>query len=68
MPLEPGPPGSEAFKHNIETEMAAGKKRAQAVAIAYRESGERKDTAARLDAILHDCERLDARMDALAHK
>lgn len=30
----------EAFKHNVETEMSAGKPQKQAVAIAYEEAGE----------------------------
>lgn len=41
MPLEHGAPSSAAFKRNIETEVAAGKPQKQAVAIAYRMSGER---------------------------
>lgn len=68
MPLEKGPPGSLEFKHNIETEMAAGKPQSQAVAIAYRQSGEKHDTASRLDAILKDCERLHDRMDAMSRR
>jgi len=43
MPLEKAAPGTEGFKKNIETEIAAGKPQKQAVAIAYRMSGERKD-------------------------
>ena len=35
MPLKSGPPGSAAFKHNIATEIEAGKPQKQAVAIAY---------------------------------
>lgn len=43
MPLVKGAkPGSPGFKRNIETEIKAGKKQSQAVAIAYSESGERK--------------------------
>jgi hypothetical protein len=43
MPLETGPVGSAAFKHNIATEVKAGKPQKQAVAIAYRTAGERND-------------------------
>ena len=35
MPLESGPVGSPAFKENIKTELASGKERSQALAIAY---------------------------------
>lgn len=43
MPLNKGAkPGSKGFKENIKTEIAAGKKPKQAVAIAYSESGEKK--------------------------
>ena len=43
MPLKKGAkPGSKGFKENIKTEIAAGKKQSQAVAIAYSESGEKK--------------------------
>lgn len=66
MPLQKGPVGSPEFKHNIETEMKAGKPQKQAVAIAYRTAGEKQDAAARLDAILEDCGRLDARLDVIA--
>jgi hypothetical protein len=39
MPLKKGAkPGSLGFKNNIRTEIAAGKKPSQAVAIAYSES------------------------------
>ena len=39
MPLNKGAkPGSKGFKQNIKTEMSAGKKKSQAVAIAYSES------------------------------
>jgi hypothetical protein len=69
MPLESGPPGSAEFKHNVETEMAAGKPQKQAVAIAYSKSGERHDMleidSAKLDALLTACDALGARMDAL---
>jgi hypothetical protein len=41
MPLESGPEGSSAFEHNIKTEIAAGKPRKQAVAIAYHKAGEK---------------------------
>lgn len=41
MPLEPGK-SKAAFKHNVETEIKAGKPQKQAVAIAYRESGEKR--------------------------
>jgi len=39
MPLEKGK-SKEAFSHNVETEVKAGKPQKQAVAIAYREAGE----------------------------
>jgi hypothetical protein len=43
MPLNKGAkPGSKGFKQNIKTEMAAGKKKSQAVAIAYSESRKSK--------------------------
>lgn len=39
MPLKKGAkPGSKGFKDNIKTEMNAGKKQSQAVAIAYSEA------------------------------
>lgn len=66
MPLENGPVGSPEFKHNIETEMKAGKPQKQAVAIAYRQAGEKQDTASRLDAILNDCKALHHRLDTAA--
>jgi len=44
MPLKKGAkPGSKGFKDNIKAEIAAGKPQKQAVAIAYSESGERKN-------------------------
>ena len=43
MPLESGPPGSASFRHNVKTEVAAGKPQKQAVAIAYSKSGEKHD-------------------------
>ena len=43
MPLEKAAPGTEGFKNNIETEIAAGKPQKQAIAIAYRMSGEKRD-------------------------
>lgn len=43
MPLVKGAkPGSKGFKNNIETEVKAGKKQSQAVAIAYSEACEKK--------------------------
>ena len=68
MPLEKGAPGSAAFKHNIETEMNAGKSQKQAVAIAYSQAGERHDgghDTARLDALLDQCTSMADRVDAL---
>lgn len=44
MPLETGK-SKGAFKHNIETEMKAGKPQKQAVAIAYAEKRRGKDAA-----------------------
>lgn len=41
MPLTKGS-SRAAFSHNVKTEMAAGKPQTQAVAIAYREAGEKK--------------------------
>ena len=43
MPLEKAPVGSPGFSRNVETEVKAGKPVPQAVAIAYRMSGERSD-------------------------
>ncbi len=44
MPLKKGAkPGSKGFKDNIRTEMSAGKKQKQAVAIAYSESRQNKN-------------------------
>lgn len=43
MPLHEGAkPGSKGFGENIKTEMEHGKPQKQAVAIAYRESGEKR--------------------------
>jgi len=48
MPLQKGArPGSAGFKSNIKAELAAGKPRRQALAIAYSESGERKRKVAK---------------------
>ena len=55
MPLEGGTVGSAAFKHNIKTEIAAGKSQKQAVAIAYQMAGERRG-----DVLALDCAKLDA--------
>ena len=50
MPLESGK-SKAAFSHNVATEMNAGKKQSQAVAIAYsKQRGDSMD--AKLDAIL----------------
>lgn len=43
MPLEKGK-SEKAFSHNVRTEMNAGKPQKQAVAIAYRQAGEKKET------------------------
>ena len=43
MPLEKAKPGTPGFSRNIATEIKAGKPQKQAVAIAYRMSGERQD-------------------------
>ena len=40
MPLENAPVGSPGFGRNVKTEMKAGKKQKQAVAIAYSKAGE----------------------------
>jgi hypothetical protein len=45
MPLENAPVGSPGFGRNVATEIKAGKPQKQAVAIAYRQAGERKDAA-----------------------
>ena len=45
MPLEHAKAGTPGFGRNIETEMKAGKPQKQAVAIAYKMAGERKDAA-----------------------
>jgi len=42
MPLEKAPVGSPGFGRNIKTEMEAGKPQKQAIAIAYKESGEKQ--------------------------
>jgi hypothetical protein len=63
MPLESGS-SKATISHNIETEMNAGKPQDQAVAIAYSKAG--KDSIARLDEMLAECERLDKRMDLIA--
>lgn len=47
MPLEKAAPGTPGFSRNVETEVKAGKPVAQAVAIAYRMSGERQDAGER---------------------
>ena len=67
MPLERGPVGSAAFGRNIATEEKAGKPPKQAEAIAYSEAGEKKDCGMtdRLDGILADCSRMEARVDVL---
>jgi hypothetical protein len=62
MPLEKGPPGSPEFRHNIEAERGAGKPEAQAVAIAYRQAGEKR---ADVDAYHDSIRRGDA--DAMKH-
>ena len=54
MPLKSGSVGSKAFGENIATELAAGKPKKQAVAIAYATA--RKDS---------DPHRLDAYFDAV---
>ena len=43
MPLEKGK-SKEAFEHNVKAEIEAGKPQKQAVAIAYSENGESKDS------------------------
>ena len=53
MPLEMGK-SKEAFSHNVETEMNAGKPQKQAVAIAY--SKKRGDNMSRLDSIVGRCD------------
>ena len=45
MPLEKAPVGSPGFSRNVETEVKAGKPVPQAVAIAYKMSGERQDAS-----------------------
>jgi hypothetical protein len=65
MPLETGK-SNAAFSHNVETEVAAGKPQKQAVAIAYREAGEKqaKDqhpAIAALHKIAEDCMAMDKR-------
>lgn len=57
MPLENGPVGSSAFKHNIKTEVKAGKPQKQAVAIAYREAGETRNDSS--------CDAAQGYMDAV---
>jgi hypothetical protein len=47
MPLEKAKPGTPGFSRNIATEIKAGKPQRQAVAIAYRMSGERQDAGER---------------------
>ena len=53
MPLESGK-SEKAFKHNVKTEIAAGKPQKQAVAIAY--SKKRGDNMSRLDSIVGRCD------------
>lgn len=66
MPLEKGPVGSAAFGRNIATEEKAGKPPKQAEAIAYSETGEKKDGPMdRLDSILAKCDSMEKRVDAL---
>lgn len=48
MPLDPGKSKS-AFSHNVATEINAGKKKSQAVAIAYSEAGEKRNDMAQSD-------------------
>lgn len=50
MPLETGK-SRAAFSHNVATEMEAGKKQSQAVAIAYA-----KQRGDKLDAVLAKCD------------
>jgi hypothetical protein len=75
MPLENAPVGSPGFGRNVATEIKAGKPQKQAVAIAYRQAGERKDgtdlaSGIPLNAKLDDCIRmadaLYARADAMS--
>lgn len=59
MPLHSGPPGSKAFGENIATEIAAGKPRKQAIAIAYAKAGE-KDSNDKIGVYLDAVRRGDA--------
>jgi hypothetical protein len=71
MPLESGK-SKAAFSHNVATEMKAGKPQAQAVAIAYRQAGERRDTGsldpAKLDAALERADSFDGLVKKLESK
>lgn len=65
MPLETGK-SKEAFSHNVETEMNAGKAQKQAVAIAYSEKGRNdagSETLAKLTRMCDAVDSLEARMD-----
>lgn len=68
MPLETGK-SREAFSHNVEKEMAAGKPQKQALAIAYRTAREDGDMMA---GILDECAAklndIGKRLDALERK
>lgn len=67
MPLTHSPEGSEGFKRNIETEVAAGKSQKQAVAIAYQMAGERSDEEPDSpESIMDKADELFCRIDALS--
>ena len=51
MPLEKAKPGTPGFSRNVATEVKAGKPVKQAVAIAYKQAGERQDAARGRDEI-----------------
>lgn len=69
MPLTHSPEGSEGFKRNIETEMAAGKSQDQSVAIAYKMAGERNDEEPESpETIMAKADALFCRIDALMQK
>ena len=54
MPLEKAKPGTPGFSRNVATEVKAGKPVKQAVAIAYKQAGERQDAARGRDEIYRE--------------
>lgn len=65
MPLEKGK-SKAAFSHNVRTEIKAGKPQKQAVAIAYREAGEKRGKDALAKAIIAGEREAEAQRQAKA--